>query len=794
MLKKLNKNLRKNKKSWIGLSTFFGIFVLFNFAHAGPIDAIVLGTIGLLVQVVVGLLGALISVSIQALTVVASYSNFINEPNIVRAWVIIRDFCNMFFILVLLIIAFATILRVQNYNMKKLLPKLLIMAVLINFSRTIAGIIIDFSQVFLLTFMSAIGDTGGNIVNTLGVQKYLDIVKGKEWLGEMNLASTLIGMAAGVIFMLIALSAIVAMLSVFTMRIIMLWIYVVLSPLAFLLASFPAGQAYAGKWWSEFSKTVIVGPVLAFFFWLAIIASTSTPSPDTAAVCFGPSKMFCPAEFSNFFLSIGFLMGGLMIASQISSVAGSAAGKAFSSIKSGQAMPLKLAKGATKAPLTFGVNKLHQKTGVDLNAKRVWSGIQTRRTQKNAERYAQGQTVAAEAMRSGGTAHGILAMTGSPAEGWNQLTSIKGLKQRLRGGKNAKTERDKRLPELSKAKFEKDFVNMDEETRIKQGAKLEDMLADKKVQVTKESDSGKRKELEAEQKVLEDKVDFSQKHLLQEDALAARKSTTENYKAKYDDFRQYMPIVNNEARLAEQKLVSDKKSELSNITDADEMLGMLDDALDKRDNAMVKALVLKMTAQGDDNEIMKHYGFEESTKGTQDFVDMLHKEKGFGSQEAHTLGGDLSQLAKGTDHWNVAGSFRMENGEWRKSTEDEQTAFHSSESQKKSMKGMIGNGGRTAYGYHDTSGAYHVNDGGVALLNSYNTKKGLEELESNANKSAMHWLRTDIKGLIKAVKAGNLSESVFARIAKGIEAKDRDAETVVIMKRAKEKEKEASGT
>jgi hypothetical protein len=50
-----------------------------------------------------------------------------------NGWVITRDIANMFFIVILLVIAFATILQIEQYNYKKWLPKLILMAILINF-------------------------------------------------------------------------------------------------------------------------------------------------------------------------------------------------------------------------------------------------------------------------------------------------------------------------------------------------------------------------------------------------------------------------------------------------------------------------------------------------------------------------------------------------------------------------------------------------------------------------------------------------------------------------------------
>jgi hypothetical protein len=44
------------------------------------------------------------------------------------------------------------------------------------------------------------------------------------------------------------------MLGMLVMRIVMIWIYVVLSPLAYLLASFPGGQQYSSRWWKDFTS------------------------------------------------------------------------------------------------------------------------------------------------------------------------------------------------------------------------------------------------------------------------------------------------------------------------------------------------------------------------------------------------------------------------------------------------------------------------------------------------------------------------------------------------------------
>ncbi|HMB66138.1 MAG TPA: type IV secretion system protein, partial [Patescibacteria group bacterium] len=239
---------------------------------------------GWLVYFVVWVLGKILLFVIGWLTQVAMWDQFISVSAVVEGWTIIRDLCNMFFILLLLAIAFATILRVESYNIKRLLPKVIIAAVLINFSRTICGFAVDISQIVMLTFVNAfagtsVNNTGANnLVNMLGMDHMMEFIQEKDDLGGDLGMNTVGGIIVALIAALIAFVVICAMLAVLLFRIIMIWVYIVLSPLAFLLFAFPHGKGYASRWLSSFSKQVIVGPVLAFFLWLALYTAQESAS------------------------------------------------------------------------------------------------------------------------------------------------------------------------------------------------------------------------------------------------------------------------------------------------------------------------------------------------------------------------------------------------------------------------------------------------------------------------------------------------------------------------------------
>lgn len=307
--------------------------------------------LGTIVSTIVSGLGWILSKLIGVLVYIAQYNDFIRSGAVTNGWMIARDISNMFFVVILLIIAFATILRVESYSYKKWLPKLILMAVLINFSKTICGLFIDLAQVIMLTFVNAFKDVGaGNLVDILGIKDWHTLKDIKQVSGWEVMASFFLAL----IYVIIALITVAAMIGMLVMRIIMIWVYVVLSPFAYLLSAFPGGQKYAAQWWSEFTKNLIVGPVLAFFIWLSFASLSNMNSTagstglgsnlrdnnagktaegggditDPQAGEFGTSDLMV-----KFIVSIAMLIGGMKIASEIGGEAGSIAGKGLGKVK-----------------------------------------------------------------------------------------------------------------------------------------------------------------------------------------------------------------------------------------------------------------------------------------------------------------------------------------------------------------------------------------------------------------------------------------------------------------------------
>lgn len=307
--------------------------------------------IGALAKIVTTFEGFLITVLTKILIGVMSYDGFVNAKAVTVGWTLVRDIANLFFVVILLVIAIATILRYESYNVKKLLPKLILMAVLVNFSRTIAGLIIQASQIVMLSFVAAFqANAGANIYRLFHIEQMLNAVNEKRESGTDASVSLSIAVTALVVILLMAVVIIYLFFAVIiiVVRIVMLWMLLVLSPLAFVLAAFPRGGDYAKEWWKEFIKYCLCGPVLAFFLWLSLSTVTTTGELE------GFTGLLDANEFGNtddifkkliltgigdveavlqFIIGIGMLMAGLMLTQKICGAGGKFAASGFNTVK-----------------------------------------------------------------------------------------------------------------------------------------------------------------------------------------------------------------------------------------------------------------------------------------------------------------------------------------------------------------------------------------------------------------------------------------------------------------------------
>ena len=297
-----------------------------------------------ILDLLMAFVGGMVSLVLSVLISIAQFNEFTTATAVTTGWKLVRDICNMFFIVILLIISVGTVLGIQSYSYKNFLKKVILMAILINFSKTIAGFLIDVSQIIMLTFVAAFKDSIiVGFAEAFGINKLKSMSTTMDASGATTKApfATLLGMILGLVFSVIFLLVLISVVVMLVYRIVILWILVVLSPFAYLASAMPGSLGgQAKQWWSQFTEQLIVGPAIAFFLWLALSVVSATGGKFTNEnITSTPSDLIggslANASFIlNYIIGIVLLVVGMQMAQKMGGKSGAAMGNTFSKAKS----------------------------------------------------------------------------------------------------------------------------------------------------------------------------------------------------------------------------------------------------------------------------------------------------------------------------------------------------------------------------------------------------------------------------------------------------------------------------
>ncbi len=195
-------------------------------------------------------------------------------PVVMDMWVFVRDFANVFFILAFVVIGLATILKIESYKFQKTLPLLIIMALLMNFSLILVGFIVDIGNILTSLFLEGVQGRGGAWDEFLsyGVSYLTGIGSAMEANSTGELVTIGLGYASyGIVLLAFyALAAVIfgTIIFIFVLRIAILWILAILSPLAFISYIFVSTRKMIWDRWLKnlIQWSVIAAPILFFLF------------------------------------------------------------------------------------------------------------------------------------------------------------------------------------------------------------------------------------------------------------------------------------------------------------------------------------------------------------------------------------------------------------------------------------------------------------------------------------------------------------------------------------------------
>ncbi len=222
---------------------------------------------------------------------VVEYGQTLNSLHIMEgiemAWTLFRDLSNIFIIGIFTFVAIMTILGSAEYGAKHLVARVLIVAVLINFSLLFSKMIIDGSNFVAYSISRSLpvqaGSTGtaDSFLQAFGIQNvWTDTDNLLHNVGQSNksaLQSVFYGIVLTVILCIIAAVLIYGII-IIAARALLLVFAMLVSALAF--ASYmlpgPAKQNFIGweEWWKMLLKGALFGPLLMFFLWITMVIIT----------------------------------------------------------------------------------------------------------------------------------------------------------------------------------------------------------------------------------------------------------------------------------------------------------------------------------------------------------------------------------------------------------------------------------------------------------------------------------------------------------------------------------------
>ena len=291
----------------------------------------------LIINIIKLILGFILFIVIELFNLVTNIK--VSEGPAKTGFDITLQLANIGFVIAIIVIGFATILRKESYAMKKALPKLIIVAILINFSFFLANAAINFSDELTKVFSTSLS------AKTFEFRGF----RQEYTSGLGGLAAIILSPLFELIFNVLLIFAVLAATVMFIIRYVWLSLLIIGLPIALLLSIFPdlsiggAGGAWK-QWFEKFTSWLIFGPVAMFFIWLsATFKAGSDKSGDDS--------------FIIMIASIAILTFGLMVAEKLGlSGAESAGALAGWATRRGAGL---MARGAARG---YGRLRRHQPT------------------------------------------------------------------------------------------------------------------------------------------------------------------------------------------------------------------------------------------------------------------------------------------------------------------------------------------------------------------------------------------------------------------------------------------------
>ncbi len=205
-----------------------------------------------------------------------------------EAWAPFRDLANVMFIVgfVIVVLSQVTGMGISNYGIKRMLPRLIVMAILVNSSYLICQLAVDISNILGATMVSFFDSVAPKHAPTTWETLTNFILSGGTIggaglaAGAVVIAVLLMYLAVSIPVLLAALLALVMIALILIARQAIIVLLIVVSPVAIALNLLPNTEQWFKKWQKMFFSLLMVYPVIGALFGAGNLASSILGQAD----------------------------------------------------------------------------------------------------------------------------------------------------------------------------------------------------------------------------------------------------------------------------------------------------------------------------------------------------------------------------------------------------------------------------------------------------------------------------------------------------------------------------------
>ena len=209
-----------------------------------------------------------------------------------QAWNFFRDIANVIFVLLFLWVIFSQVssIGISNYGIKKILPKLIVGAILVNLSFYICQLAVDLSNILGFTLKEALE---GSVSRVGGSSSNSEILSGlgAAVAGILVLTGTVLfaALAVSIPTLLSLMLVLLVVLVILIVRQAAIVLLISIAPLAFAAWLLPNTESLFKKWVSMFRGLLMVFPIISLLYGAgklagAILATTATSDSNDTAI------------------------------------------------------------------------------------------------------------------------------------------------------------------------------------------------------------------------------------------------------------------------------------------------------------------------------------------------------------------------------------------------------------------------------------------------------------------------------------------------------------------------------